>query len=202
MTRIIAGRARGRRLAVPVHGTRPTSDRVREAMFSTVDSVLRADGIDWSEVAVLDLFAGSGALGLEALSRGARSVVLAEQSRPAARVLAANVEAVGGGGAEVVVRDVRLLAMSPPPVPPAALVFADPPYDWPAPGLRVVLEELAATGWIAPDALVVVERPARDPDCPLPGHWSEPQRRPYGDTVLWYGRVPSPDAVEADEEAR
>lgn len=202
MTRIIAGRARGRRLAVPGHGTRPTSDRVREAMFSTLDSALRADGVDWSGVTVLDLFAGSGALGLEALSRGARSVVMAEQSRPAARVLAANVEAVGGGGVEVLVRDVRLLAASPPPGAPATVVFADPPYDWPAPGLRVLLEELAGSRWIAPDALVVVERPARDPESPLPSEWIEPRRRPYGDTVLWYGRVASPDALAADEEAR
>ena len=110
VTRIIAGAARGRRLAVPGSGTRPTSDRVREALFSALESEWVARGITWPEVTVLDLFAGTGALGLEALSRGATRAQLVERARPAARTLAANVAAVGCPGAEVVTRDVAQLA--------------------------------------------------------------------------------------------
>ena len=189
MTRIIAGSARGRRLAVPGSGTRPTSDRVREALFSALESEWVALGLDWSQVPVLDLFAGTGALGLEALSRGAVRAHLVERSRPAARTLAANVAAVGCPGAEVVIRDATQLAATPAPQPPARLVFADPPYDWPAADLAVLLERLHACGWIADDAILVVERPARDHGSPLPSGWQELRRRPYGDTVLWYGRV-------------
>lgn len=198
MTRIIAGVARGRRLAVPGSGTRPTSDRVREALFSALESEWTAEGIGWSQVPVLDLFAGTGALGLEALSRGATRAHLVERSRPAARTLAANVAAVGCPGAEVVIRDATQLAALPAPHPPARLVFADPPYDWPAADLALLLARLHAAGWIAADAVVVVERPLRDPDSPFPAGWPEPRRRPYGDTVLWYGRVASVDEDDAE----
>ncbi len=201
MTRIIAGSARGRRLAVPASGTRPTSDRVREAVFSALDSQLLADDAAWSDLTVLDLFAGTGALGLEALSRGARRAVLVEKSRSAARALTANVESVGCPGAELLVRDARHLARLPPPEGAAGLVFVDPPYDWAAEDVRELLNDLHAAGWIAPQARIVVERPARDPGSPLPAHWDEPRRRPYGDTVLWYGRcAPSTDAGTAGGE--
>jgi len=188
MTRIIAGTARGRRLAVPSTGTRPTSDRVREAMFSALDSDLAADGRAWSQIRVLDLFAGSGALALEALSRGALGAVLVEKSRAAAKVASANAEAVGCPGAQVVVRDVWLAAALPPPEGGAGLCFADPPYEWDASDLRELLRGLAAAGWLADDAIVVVERPAKDPHSPMPGSWPDARRRAYGDTVLWYGR--------------
>lgn len=188
MTRIIAGRAGGRRLSVPSTGTRPTSDRVREALFSALDSEWRAMGVDWSDVVVLDLYAGSGALGLEALSRGAAAAVLVERSRAAAGVLRANVAAVDLPGAVVIVRDVGQLAASPPPGEPASLVLADPPYEVPARDLARTLAALQLAGWIAADAVVVVERPARDTGSPLPGSWAEVRRRAYGDTVLWYGR--------------
>jgi len=193
VTRIIAGVARGRRLAVPASGTRPTSDRVREALFSALESEWTAHGIDWSQVPVLDLFAGTGALGLEALSRGAVRAHLVERARSAARILAANAEAVGCPGAEIVIRDVGQLAALPAPQPAARLVFADPPYDWPAPDLARLLDRLRGAGWIADDAVVVVERPVRDPVRPFPADWPEPRRRPYGDTALWYGRVASAD---------
>jgi 16S rRNA (guanine966-N2)-methyltransferase len=198
MTRIIAGAARGRRLAVPGSGTRPTSDRVREALFSALESEWTAAGVDWAQVPVLDLFAGTGALGLEALSRGATRAHLVERSRPAARILAENVAAVGCPGAEIVIRDATQVAALPAPQPPARLVFADPPYDWPAAGLARLLDRLHGAGWIADDAVVVVERPARDPVSPLPAGWPEPRRRPYGDTVLWYGRVASVDEDGAE----
>ena len=188
MTRIIAGRAGGRRLAVPAQGTRPTSDRVREAMFSTINGDLLARDRSWSEVRVLDLFAGSGALGLESLSRGAAAAVLVEKARAAAKVLAANVATVGLEGAEVLVADARRLTSSAAVRPPATLVLVDPPYDWTAADLRDLLESALANGWIAPEADVVVERPARDRGSPLPEGWVTVRQRDYGDTALWYGR--------------
>ncbi len=174
---------------------------MREAIFSALDSQLLATDAAWSEFAVLDLFAGTGALGLEALSRGARGAVLVERSRDAARILSANADAVGCPGAEVLVRDVRRLAAMPPPQEGAGLVFVDPPYDWPAEDIRDLLDGLWAARWIADGARVIVERPARDPDSPIPAGWEQPRRRPYGDTALWYGRcAPSTDAGIPGEE--
>jgi 16S rRNA (guanine966-N2)-methyltransferase len=192
VTRVIAGAARGRRLAVPASGTRPTSDRVREALFSTIESEWRDRGMSWGQVRVLDLFAGSGALGLEALSRGAESAILVEKSRPAARTLTANLAAIGCPGGQVLVRDVRQLTALPVP-DPADLVFLDPPYEVTAAVVRELLAELGARGWLAPGALVVVERPTRDDSSPLPDSWHEGRRRPYGDTVLWYGHFAGPE---------
>lgn len=190
MTRIIAGSARGRRIAVPATGTRPTSDRVREALFSTLESDLAARGRSWPQVRVLDLFAGSGALGLEALSRGAASAVLVEKSRTSAKVATGNAETVGMPGAQVLVRDAWQVAALPPPDGGLDLCFADPPYEWPTGDLRSLLQGLADAGWLAREATVIVERPAKDPSSPLPDGWPDPRRRPYGDTVLWYGQAP------------
>lgn len=196
MTRIIAGAARGRRLGVPGRGTRPTSDRVRESLFSSLDSTWIADGSAWSDVVALDLYAGSGALGLEALSRGARAAVLVERSRAALPVLRANVGAVGLPGAHVVAADVDRIAAQPSPAGSASLVLADPPYEVAAFVVRGQLEALRSGGWIAPGAVVVVERPARDDESPLPQGWAEERRRAFGDTVLWYGRADSAEAAE------
>ncbi len=197
MTRIIAGQARGRRLAVPPAGTRPTSDRVRESLFSTLDSMLRADGLAWADVVVLDLYAGSGALGLEAASRGAQHVVLVERSRAAARVASANAETVGCPGVTVLVRDVARLADSPAPAA-ATLVLADPPYVLPSGALASAFRLLHRAGWVADDAVVVAERPARDDSEPFPDDWPVTAQRPYGDTVLWYGRSASTDDPRAE----
>ena len=186
MTRIIAGTAGGRRLQVPAKGTRPTSDRVREALFSTIESDLLASDASWAQWVVLDLYAGSGALGLEALSRGAIGVILVEKSSSAARVLQSNIDAVGLPGARLVIGDAAHL---PSADHQAMLVFADPPYDVPGSELQEALSRLVATGWIADGALVVVERSARDDASPLPDTWMVVRRRPYGDTALWYGRV-------------
>lgn len=198
MTRIIAGRAGGRRLVVPSAGTRPTSDRVREALFSSLDSDLVASGRSWPDIRVLDLFAGSGALGLEALSRGAASVLLVEVSRPAAKALRANVAAVDLAGATVLVGDARRLLATPCPGGPASLVLVDPPYAWSADDLQGLLRDGTEAGWIAAGADVVVERPARDVDSPLPLEWEMRRRRDYGDTALWYGHVTTSD--RRDEE--
>jgi 16S rRNA (guanine966-N2)-methyltransferase len=189
MTRIIGGAARGRRLAVPARGTRPTSDRVRESLFSSLESDLHAEAGAWGDLVVLDLFAGSGALGLESLSRGARSVHLVESDRGAARTLRENAATVGLPGVHVHVRRVESLPSLEPPLGGASLVLVDPPYDVASSVVAGLLERLAGVGWIQEDARVVVERPTRDPEDPLPQGWTSIPRRPFGDTSLWYGRA-------------
>ncbi|MEZ5185647.1 MAG: 16S rRNA (guanine(966)-N(2))-methyltransferase RsmD [Candidatus Nanopelagicales bacterium] len=188
MTRIIAGEARGRRLKVPAAGTRPTSDRVRESLFSALDALIEIAGSD-----VLDLYAGSGALGLEALSRGASRVVLVDSSVAAVSVVEANVRAVGLPGAVVIRSGVRdYLRRTPSPVD---LVLMDPPYDLPAAGVGDVLTALCE-GWLAPQAVVVVERAAREPLLEWPPGFGPTWNRRFGDTRLqravWYGHEQDP----------
>lgn len=185
--RIIAGAARGRRLAVPPRGVRPTTDRVRESLFSSLEALLG----HWSDVVVLDLYAGAGSLGLEALSRGARRVTMVERDRRTTDVLGRNVATVGLPGAVVLSLDVSQLASRPAPES-AGLLLADPPYDVPAGEVARVLSSLEVAGWIDRDTLGVVERPARDPQSPWPLDWVQLRRRDYGETALWYGR-PLPD---------
>jgi 16S rRNA (guanine966-N2)-methyltransferase len=196
MTRIISGVARGRTLRVPAKGTRPTSDRVRESLFSALQSRLLAEGLEWADVCVLDLYAGSGALGLEALSRGAREVWLVESNRAAAGVITANIEALGLPGAQVLCADATVVARQrPASAAPAGIVLADPPYDVPGTVMRTLVESLGTSGWLAVDAHIVIERPSSDPDSPFPTGWEISSRR-MGDTVLWYGR-----AVDEDDSA-
>ncbi|MEO6821913.1 MAG: 16S rRNA (guanine(966)-N(2))-methyltransferase RsmD [Candidatus Nanopelagicales bacterium] len=196
MTRIIAGAARGRRLAVPPAGTRPTADRVRESLFSALESAL----MSWSGRRVIDLYAGSGALGLEALSRGASHALLVERDRSAVEVIRANIVAVGLAGAVVVGRDVDQVLAQPQSPPGYDLVLADPPYDLAPSRVTAVLTALAVGGWLADGATVVLERAARPAPAqghrparggrpgPMPVDWPdgyEPARtRAYGDTVL------------------
>ena len=187
MTRIVAGSAGGRRLAVPPgQGTRPTSDRIREALFSTLDALT-----DLDRARVLDLYAGSGAVGLEALSRGAAHALLVESDARVARVIRDNARALGLAGAQVVTERVQRLAAGPPPGPPYDVIFADPPYALSDADLNAVLADLARYGWVAPGAVVAVER-RRDAAEPV---WPEPlkpgRQRRYGDTALWYGHAPS-----------
>jgi 16S rRNA (guanine966-N2)-methyltransferase len=180
VTRIIGGAAGGRRLRTPPGArTRPTSDRVREALFSAVTSALGSlDGLRF-----LDLYAGSGAVGLEAGSRGAAAVTLVEQDRRTAALIRDNARSVGLA-AEVVCAAVgRHLADS----PGAAydVVFLDPPYDLPGADVEADLQALAA-GWLAPDALVVVERSARDRELRWPAGFAPGRVRSYGETSLSY----------------
>jgi 16S rRNA (guanine966-N2)-methyltransferase len=191
--RIVAGAARGRRLASPAAGTRPTSDRVREALFSSIESRLGALG----GLRVLDLYAGSGAVGLEALSRGAAHVLLVEKDRAALEVVRANITAVGMEGALVVPGDVTSLTSLAPPVqaePPYDVVFADPPYDVGDAVVEQVLHGLSTHGWLDDGSLVVVERarPRRGVTFAWPDGYEPLRDRAYGDTVvrtaLWYGR--------------
>jgi 16S rRNA (guanine966-N2)-methyltransferase len=187
VTRIIAGEAGGRRLAVPDgRSTRPTSDRTREGLFSSLVAMLGSlDGLT-----VLDLYAGSGAVGLEALSRGAADVLLIESDARAAQVIKRNIEVVGLPGARVVRDRVdRALRRGPGEASRRQLVFADPPYSLGDSELAEMLAELAGQGWLAADAVVVIERDARSAALQWPPGYAEDRSRRYGESVLWYGRA-------------
>ena len=182
MIRIVAGDAGGRRLAVPPGDrTRPTSDRTREALFATLGSLVELSG-----VRVLDLYAGSGAVGLEAVSRGAASAVLVDADARAAATARDNAAALGFADRVTVRRDrvERFLAAEPEP---AALVFADPPYTLGDDEVDAMLARLAA-GWLAPGAVVVVERSSRGRGPRWPDVTKPVKQRRYGEGTLWYGR--------------
>jgi len=185
MTRVIAGQARGRPLAVPKgRTTRPTGDRVREAMFAAAGSILGSfDGLR-----VLDLYAGSGAAGLEALSRGASRALFVETDTRSAAVVRANIGAVAIDGAQLAQDRVeRLLARGlPAGEPPYDVAFADPPYALPGDELTAVLATAATRGWLAPGALVIVERASRSEPLCWPDGFSPLQSRRYGEAMLWY----------------
>lgn len=175
VTRIVAGTARGRKLQVPAHGTRPTSDRVREAVFSALAARTDLDG-----ARVLDLYAGSGALGLEALSRGAVHALLVESDPRTAAVVAANIRAVGEPGAQLRLGTVASV-LARPCDEPYDLVLADPPYAVTDDTVAGVLVALLAGGWLAEDALVVLERGARSPETVWPGGLEAIWAKRYGE---------------------
>jgi 16S rRNA (guanine966-N2)-methyltransferase len=200
VTRIIAGQARGRRLAVPRSGTRPTSDRVREAMFASIESKLRTDGRTWSDVSVCDLWAGSGAVALEAWSRGATSVVAIDKAKVATEVIASNIRSVGASGVQVVRASVASAVQGSPPGGGFDVVFADPPYEVTDASITADLAAAHASGWFTGHAIVVVERAIRSPS-PFPAFIEEVEQRPYGDTALWYGRVPEEQDVTGANSA-
>ncbi|MER7771055.1 16S rRNA (guanine(966)-N(2))-methyltransferase RsmD [Kitasatospora sp. NPDC096140] len=193
MTRVIAGAAGGRRLAVPPgRGTRPTSDKAREAMFSTLEA-LRGTV---HGARMLDLFGGSGAVGLEALSRGAEHVLLVEADNQAARVIRENVRTLGLPGAEVRAAKAEKVIAGPPPQSPYDLVFLDPPYAVTDAELREMLITLLAGGWLAEDTLVTVERSTRGGEFDWPGGFEGLRSRRYGEGTLWYGRAAAADQQE------
>jgi 16S rRNA (guanine966-N2)-methyltransferase len=141
-------------------------------------------------LAVLDLYAGSGAVGLEALSRGAADVLLIESDARAAQVIKRNIEVVGLPGVRVVRDRVdRALRRGPGQASQRQLVFADPPYSLGDSELTEMLAELAGQGWLATDAVVVIERDARSAALCWPPGYSEDRSRRYGESVLWYGRA-------------
>ena len=196
MTRIVAGSAKGRTLAVPKSGTRPTSERVREALFSRLDHMNVLEG-----ATVLDLFAGTGALGLEALSRGAARATLVEKASAAARVASANVRATGLP-ARVVTADVRayLGARSGAALTGENdLVFIDPPYDIPEGDMTTVLSALAP--WVGPDSLIVVERSTRAPAPTWPPFLVLEDTRAWGETVAYFAGPPLPTDEESSDAA-
>jgi 16S rRNA (guanine966-N2)-methyltransferase len=192
MTRIIAGSARGRRLAVPAAGTRPTTDRVRESVFNIL-----AARIDFDGLTVLDLFAGSGALGLEALSRGAGSAVFVESDPKAIKVIEANIKTSGLSGARAVRR--RVADHLQHPGRPSDLVFADPPYDMADRDVAGLLADLTA-GAVAHEGLVVLERAARSTPTAWPEAFGDVAIRRYGETRIevaeWISPAPGRPSID------
>lgn len=194
MTRIISGEVGGLRLRTPPGSTtRPTSERVREAVFSRLEHLDVLAG-----ARVLDLYAGSGALGLEAASRGATDVVFVESHRAALDVLRANTEELAGAGLRARL-DIRgdavqrvLLAGGSGDV---TLALLDPPYDITEDQLGDVLALLVAHEWLAPDAVVVVERSSRSPEPRWPSGLVPIGQRAYGETTVWFAEPPEPGDV-------
>jgi 16S rRNA (guanine966-N2)-methyltransferase len=184
MTRIVAGQHGGRRLVVPTgRDTRPTSDRVREALFSTLESTTDLDGCRFA-----DLFAGSGAVGLEALSRGAAHVLLVESDPKAVRAARENVAALKASATTRLVTDRVERVLADKPDTPYDVVFADPPYDVHGERIDEIVEALAK-GWLAPGAVVVIERSARGAEVHWPAGYVPLSERRYGETMLWYART-------------
>lgn len=194
MTRIIAGTARGRRISVPQgRETRPTADRVREGLFSTLESLV--GGLD--RLDVLDLYAGSGAVGLEAISRGAASALLVEANAGAAQLISTNARALGfSAAAEVRAIRVEQLLRRAAPGRGYDIVFADPPYAVRDEDLRVVLADAQEHGWMVADAVVAVERPSRGAPWIWPPAIAAQRFRRYGEATLWYGRAAGPTASD------
>ncbi|MFB6841072.1 16S rRNA (guanine(966)-N(2))-methyltransferase RsmD [Streptomyces sp. NPDC056361] len=187
MTRVIAGTAGGRRLAVPPgNGTRPTSDRAREGLFSTWEAF---HGLDGARVA--DLYAGSGAVGLEALSRGAAHALLVEAEPRAAKTVRENIASLGLPGAELRTGKAEQIVTGPAPADPYDLVFLDPPYAVSDAELREILLTLRSGGWLSEDALVTVERSTRGGEFGWPTGFEPLRSRRYGEGTFWYGRAAS-----------
>lgn len=185
MTRIVAGAAGGRRLEVPRGATRPTSDRVREALFSRLEHER-----DLAGAAVVDLFSGSGALGLEAASRGATRVLLVDSAPAAAAVCRRNAAALGLPGVEVrAATAASVLAAGAAAAGFAGgadVVLVDPPYDLPDAALADLLAALVQRGWLAPLAHLVVERSTRSPEPAWPAGVDGLGQKKYGETALWW----------------
>ncbi len=182
--RIVGGRLRGRALTAPkTSSIRPTADRLREALFNIL---VHRYGDPVTGARVLDLFAGTGALGLEAVSRGAAFALFVDDGAEARALIRGNVEALGlGGVTKIFRRDATKLGPA-HPIEPFGLVFADPPY-----GKALAEAALASArdgGWLAPDALVVVEE-AVDPGFAAPAGFEEDERRRYDETELVFLRT-------------
>ncbi|MEX0835649.1 MAG: 16S rRNA (guanine(966)-N(2))-methyltransferase RsmD [Nitriliruptor sp.] len=189
--RVIAGAAKGRRLVAPKGDrTRPTADRVKESWFSSLQAVLPG-------ARVLDLYAGSGGLGLEALSRGAAAVTFVENDRRALAALRTNLEAVGLPGATVLGRDVHAALVEELMDAPFDLVVADPPYATTEDELARVLAALVPQ--LAPGAIVTLERGRREPAPVWPSPLRAEDARRYGDTTLHRASLPAAVA-SSDQE--
>jgi 16S rRNA (guanine966-N2)-methyltransferase len=190
VTRIIGGSVGGRRIQTPRGtSTRPTSDRVREALFSTIEAWCGSlHGLRF-----LDLYAGSGAVGLEAWSRGAGVVTLVEHDRRTANLISGNARALGFVKADVVAGSVSG-ALQRTPVAPYDVAFLDPPYPVEDDSVAAALQGLVDHDWLVPGALVVVERSSRSPEPTWPGGFTRVRHKRYGETTLWYGHAPSPSA--------
>jgi 16S rRNA (guanine966-N2)-methyltransferase len=182
VTRIISGFAGSRTLATPGAGTRPTSDRIREAIFSALDS---RDIIEGARV--LDLYAGSGALGLEAASRGASTVTLVDRLAAAVKVCRSNAAIVQKGAPAGLAIQISAQAVLPFLLSSREewdLVFIDPPYDLPEDDLAATLSALVDR--LAPDAVICLERSSRSPEPSIPAGLHLDRSKQYGDTTLWW----------------
>ena len=182
MTRIVAGTVGGRRIEVPRSGTRPTSERVREALFARLDHYGVLDGAQ-----VLDLCAGSGALGLEAASRGAGEVTLVDSSHGASQTCQRNIRSLGLSGVSAVTAKAATFLAGPAGTP-ADLVLIDPPYELSEEELTAILTPLARgeDPWLAPHAVVAVERSTRSPDPTWPAGLERFADKRYGETTIWF----------------
>lgn len=184
MTRIIGGTVGGRRLKTPPGmGTRPTSDRVREALFSALESELGT----LAGRSFVDVYAGSGAIGLEARSRGATTVTLVESDRAAATLIRTNAGTLGLDGVQVVASRAERWAASRPGGATFDVAFLDPPYSLASDAVARTLELMGATGRLSAGACVVLERARRDPEWLWPAGFEALRSRRYGETMLWYG---------------
>lgn len=197
MTRIIAGTAGSLRLEVPKAGTRPTSDRVREAIFSALES--------WNLLAesrILDLYAGSGALGLEAASRGANRIVLVEKHPQAAQVAARNAKTIAQAFHGVKVPSINVSRSSVQHYLDAAageqfdVIMLDPPYDLGEQELTANLTAVAPL--ISADGAVLVERSSRSPEPSWPEGLSRFREKRYGETVLWWAEATQDEAAQGE----
>lgn len=191
MTRIIAGRAGGRTIATPRgSATRPTTDRVREAVFSRLEALVDLDG-----ARVLDLYAGSGALGLEAVSRGAGHLLAVEKHRATAALVERNARTLGLADlVEVRTASVSAVLRDGPSRDEDRyhVVLLDPPYPLSETALGEVLGLLLTQGWLDGEAVVVVERSARSPEPAWPVGLRHLSSRSYGETAVHVAEVPGP----------
>jgi 16S rRNA (guanine966-N2)-methyltransferase len=184
--RIISGSARGRKLEAPRAGTRPTSDRLKEAMFSTIESHLARSNVEWGNINFVDLFAGTGAIGLEAKSRGAQQVVLVEND-PKARTIIESNSSRSGLAVRIANADGYLWV----PTFEVNILFLDPPYDHSDAQVQQYFAKICEARQLS-GALLICERGVRSvspfalvsPQV-LPLVWE----RTYGDSKLWYGQV-------------
>ena len=204
MSRIIAGSHRGRPIVMPDSGkTRPTTDRVREALFSALTSwagtASQPPGQTLQGLGFCDLFCGSGAVGLEAASRGAAPVLLVEADRRVAQTASENVASLGLAARVQISRVEQLVRRAADTA--YDVVFADPPYDLEESAVERVLSAVVEQGWLAPDGLLVVERSRRSPDLRWPAAVDDGWSRRYGETVLFFGRA-DVDALPSTSSSR
>jgi len=182
--RVIGGRLRGRAIAAPQsQAIRPTADRLRESLFNILVHAF-ADPI--TEARVLDLFAGTGALGIEALSRGAAFALFVDDGAEARALIRENVAALGLGGASKIFRRNATKLGDAHPVPPFSLAFVDPPYGFDL--AAAAMGSARAGGWFDADALVVVEEAAKT-QFVAPEGFREVDRRRYDDTEFVFLRL-------------
>ncbi|MDR0837049.1 MAG: 16S rRNA (guanine(966)-N(2))-methyltransferase RsmD [Propionibacteriaceae bacterium] len=191
MSRIIAGMAKGKTLRAPKgDATRPTTDRLREALFSTLAAWVGVSALTGSTaeqldgLSFLDLYAGSGAVGLEAASRGAGPVTLVESNAATARLIRDNAASTNLQ-ANVVVGSVERFLAATSTVPGYDVVFLDPPYEVSNETITEVVTSICAHGWLAREGLVVVERSGRTPPPVWPDGLSVPDVKRYGESVVF-----------------